>query len=83
MEEMIKRKNALLEQGYASLSQIEEIAMLCTNVHFTNVYSAHIFLSLVGDALRRLTVDKYDLLQEANNFIPEPEQVEQVLEDEN
>lgn len=34
MEEMIKRKNALLEQGYASLSQIEEIAMLCTNVHF-------------------------------------------------
>lgn len=83
MEEMIKRKNALLEQGYDSLNQIEEIAILCTDVFFTNVNSAQSFIRLVADALGRLTADKYDMLQEANNLIPEPEQVGQVLEDEN
>lgn len=54
--------------------------MLCTDVLFKNVNSAQIFLSLVGDVLGRIAADRYDMLQEANNLIPEPEQV---LEDEN
>ena len=79
-KEMIARKNAILKESYEKLAKVEEIRLLCEDVSFTKVSSATRFIRLLGDALGQITFNRYDMLEEANYSLPEPEQV---LEDEN
>lgn len=71
---MIERKNVLLKQAHDDLAKISEIVAICENVEFSNASAATAFIRLVGDAIGRLTLNRYEILHEANIELPEAEQ---------
>lgn len=74
MTELIERKNILLKQAHDDLAKISEIGAICENAEFSNASAATGFIHLIGDCLGRLSVDRYEMLHEANISLPEAEQ---------
>ena len=74
MTELIERKNNLLKQAGDDLVKIAEIGAVCENVEFSKASAATAFIRLVGDAIGRLTLNRYEILHESNMTLPEAEQ---------
>lgn len=74
MTELIERKNNLLKQAGDDLNKISEIGAICENAEFSKASAATAFIRLVGDAIGRLTMNRYEILHEANIELPEAEQ---------
>lgn len=74
MTEFIERKNNLLKQAGDDLVKIAEIGAVCENVEFSKASAATAFIRLVGDAIGRLTLNRYEILHAANIALPEAEQ---------
>ena len=74
MTEFIERKNNLLKQAHDDLAKISEIGAICENVEFSKASAATAFIRLVGDAIGRLTLNRYEILHESNMTLPEAEQ---------
>ena len=74
MTEFIERKNNLLKQAHDDLAKISEIGAICENVEFSKASAATAFIRLVGDAIGRLTLNRYEMLHASNIELPEAEQ---------
>lgn len=74
MTELIERKNNLLKQAGDDLVKISEIGAICEDVEFSKASAATAFIRLVGDAIGRLTLNRYEILHAANISLPEAEQ---------
>ena len=71
---MIDRKNALLKRSYETLNNVRDLATMCKDVEFSELEAANIFIRTVGETLRRLTLYRYDTLNESEIALPEAEE---------
>lgn len=71
---MIDRKNALLKRSYETLNNVRDLATMCKDVEFSELEAANIYIKTVGETLRRLTLYRYDALNESEIALPEAEE---------
>ena len=70
---MIDRKNALLRRSYETLNNVRDLATMCKDVEFSELEAANIYIKTVGETLRRLTLYRYETLNESEIALPEAE----------
>ena len=74
---MIDRKNALLRRSYETLNNVRDLATMCKDVEFSELEAANIYIKTVGETLRRLTLYRYETLNESEIALPEAEEADE------
>ena len=74
MKDMIERKNNILRNGAEQFRNVGKLAVMCRGVRFTELDAADEFMTILANTLSRVSLTRFDLLEEADISLPEAEE---------
>ena len=80
--EMITRKNEHLKHASNKFRDIGKLATMCKGIRFETAESASEFMSVMANTLKKLSYERFDLLEEANIALPEAVKADEASIDE-
>lgn len=69
--EMITRKNEYLKHASEEFRNVGKLATMCKGMKFTTAESASEFMGVLANTLKKLSYERFDLLEESNIALPE------------
>ena len=69
--EMITRKNEYLKHASDKFRDVGKLATMCNGMKFTTAESASEFMGVLANTLKKLSYERFDLLEESNIALPE------------
>lgn len=84
--DMIDRKNEALKHASDKFRDLDKLSIMCKGIKFESAESASEFMSVMANTLRKLSYERFDLLDEAKIEVPkvvkneEPAEVQPVAE---
>ena len=69
--DMITRKNEFLRHASEEFRNVGKLATMCKGMKFTTAESASEFMGVLANTLKKLSYERFDLLEESNIALPE------------
>ena len=69
--DMITRKNEFLKHASEEFRNVGKLATMCKGMKFTTAESASEFMGVLANTLKKLSYERFDLLEESNIALPE------------
>jgi hypothetical protein len=69
--DMITRKNEFLRHASEEFRNVGKLATMCNGMKFTTAESASEFMGVLANTLKKLSYERFDLLEESNIALPE------------
>ncbi len=75
--EMITRKNEHLKHASEEFRNVGRLATMCKGMKFTTAEAASEFMGVMANTLKKLSYERFDLLEESNIALPEAVEAEE------
>lgn len=80
--DMITRKNEFLKHASEEFRNVGKLATMCKGMKFTTAESASEFMGVLANTLKKLSYERFDLLEESNIALPEAVEADEASIDE-